>query len=200
MANYYDYIGVRPDATREEIEKALAATEIRLKQTGAINTPQTEVNLRNVRETLLEPELRRAYDKKLRLTGPVRPQSLTAAEKRLGARQAKQLRIPHLSRTQSLLILILLLLVFGSYFGYTLWVGNRVWPSGSYLLSVDNGRPEAVILDREPSHLFSAGRSRPAYRVKMLKTGEITWATDKQAHVQWRLGDPAPASLLQEEK
>lgn len=64
MANYYDYISARPDATPEEIEKAIALTEVRLKQTGAINSPQAEINLRKTRETLLDPDLRKAYNEK----------------------------------------------------------------------------------------------------------------------------------------
>lgn len=200
MANYYDYIGARPDATQEEIQKAVAATEIKLKQTGAINTPQAEMNLRNIRETLLNAELRKAYNAKLGLTSSIRAEKKASGEKRLGAKPVRPWQRPGAARTQRLLVLVSLVLILGAYFGYTHWASGRVWPTGSYLVSVDGGVPEAVILERESSHLFSAGRSLPAYRVKMLKTGQITWATDRQAHVQWRLGDPAPASVLQEDK
>jgi hypothetical protein len=144
--------------------------------------------------------LREAYNAKLGLTRSVRAENKAVVEKRIGARSPQRWHIPHLSHTQSLLVLVLLLLAFGTYFGYTRWEASRVWPTGSYLLSIDNGQPEAVILGRVSDHVDFSGRRVPAYRIKNLKTGQITWVTDKPAHAQWQLGNPAPASLLEETK
>jgi hypothetical protein len=200
MANYYDYIGVKPDATREEIEKALALTEVRLKQTGAINSPQAEINLRNTRETLLDPELRKAYNKKLGLTSAIRAENKAAVERKIGARPARRWQIPQASRTQRIIAMGILIVVFGAYLGYTNWQASRIWPDGSVLLSVDDGQPDAVILSREADHVDVAGRHLPAYRIKVIKTGQIIWAGDKQIRAQWRLGGQAPASLTQEQR
>jgi len=200
MANLYDYIGARPDATQEEIERAIALTEVRLKQTGAINSPQAEINLRKTRETLLNPDLRRAYNTKLGLTSVVRAEKTAVVERKIGARPAKRWQIPHDSRTQRLLVLGLLILVLVAYLGYRHWEASRIWPDGSILLSIDDGQPEAVILGRESDHVDFAGRHYPAYKIKMLKTGIITWAGDKPVRAQWNLGGPAPASLLKESK
>jgi hypothetical protein len=200
MANYYDYIGVRPDATREEIEKAIALTEVRLKQTGAINSPQAEINLRNTRETLLDPELRKAYNEKLGLTSAIRAERKAVVERKLGARPARRWQLPQSSRTQRIIAMGVLIVVFGAYLGYTHWQATRIWPNGSVLLSIDDGQPDAVILDREADHVDFAGRHLPAYRIKVIKTGQIIWAGDKQVHAQWKRGGQAPASLLQDSK
>ena len=109
MANYYDYIGARPDATQAEIERAMTATEIRLKPTGAINTPQAEMNLRNIRETLLNMEPRKAYNERFGLTSAIRAEKKASVEKRLGARPTKRWRFPATSRSQNLIVLGLLL-------------------------------------------------------------------------------------------
>ena len=200
MANYYDYIGARPDATREEIEKAITLTEVRLKQTGAINSPQAEINLRNARETLLDPEVRKAYNEKLGLTSTIRAERKAVVERKIGARPARRWQVSHDSRTQRLLVLGLLILLLAAYLGYRHWEASRIWPDGSLLLSIDNGQPEAVILGRDSDHVDLAGRHLPAYKIKMIKTGIITWAGDKPVRAQWTLGGPAPASLMKESK
>lgn len=197
MATYYEFIGAKPDATQEEVAKLFEITERRLHQTGQINDERYEVALRKIRDVLLDPENRKAYDKKLGIVAKANPQRLSAGHQRVGAKASRPRFLPRIGTAQRVVIMGAILAVLAIVAGFSYWQSTRSWPTGHYLLRPGSGTAVAVILSREVVHVYPNGYRGPAYKVKILETGELMWATEAQIRTQWGLGGAAPASDLQ---
>ena len=189
MPSLYEFIGARPDASLDEIQKRLSETEVRLKQTGEIYNEKYERLLHQVKHTLLDPEARREYDKKFGF-----------ARAAVAKKKSPLGRVTISPGLQSKIIkgaaLVLLVAALAGFWIWRQWDSLQPWPVGSYLRSTATGQVTAVLIDRTEGYTFRNGKVGTAYRVKMLDTGELRWVGPGQLHAEFRLGSKAPASEL----
>lgn len=195
MATYYDVIGVAPDATREEIERACDRAQAHLEKSGQIEPYKGQ--LRKVRETLLNPDLRLDYNRRMALlqadasrkTAPAPSNAQKSVEKAL---PLKAIRPP---------LLIGGLVVVALFAVYLLWhfvLGVPTPPdTGRYLLPLNGGEPVAVVIAHDPNHVFD-GKSSPAPAVLIFKLGDqrSAWLGDSVVGLVYKIGDPAPKNVV----
>lgn len=189
MPSLYEFIGARPDASLDEIQKRLSETEVRLKQTGEIYNEKYERLLHQVKHTLLDPEARREYDKKFGF-------ARAAVAKKKSPLGGVTISPGLQSKILKGAALILLVAALAGFWIWRQWDSLKPWPVGSYLRSTATGQVTAVLIDRTEGYTFRNGKVGTAYRVKMLDTGELRWVGPGQLHAEFRLGGKAPASEL----
>ena len=185
MPSLYEFIGARPDASLEEIQKRVKETEVRLKQTGEIYTEKYERLLHQARHTLLDPEARREYDKKF---GFVKAAGAKKAPRALAVKISPGLK-------SKIIRIALLVAALGALAGFWIWKQRdalQTWPVGNYLRSRTNGQITAVLVERTDGYTFRNGKVGTAYRVKMLDTGELRWVGTGQLSAEFTLGSTAP--------
>lgn len=204
MATYYDMIGVSPGASKEEIKKACEATEIRLKHSGI--SEKYKDQMRKVRATLTDANSRSEYDLKLASDEifdttllplpPVATRSQSpAAEPPLPEAKTSG------NRKRSLMIslgaLLALLLVYG---GWRLYVRSSETASqGVYLLDLHSGAQMAVVLAKDPAHLFPGNtKTSPAVLIYQLGSQKVFWLGEAVVELKYSEGEPAPDALIQE--
>ena len=185
MADLYEFIGAKPNAHQKEIQGCIDQTRTRLRQTGEINEEVPANNLRKAEQVLLNPEIRREYDKRLGLNH-VAP----------AADEVKQVSLPpaDASRRKQIALLGLLFVVFAAILVFHYWDRLHPWPLGIYLRDSRTGSQAAVLVGYTSSHLFPDGNHRPAYQVKMLADGQLRWVSVKQLHAEFNASSPAPPS------
>ena len=185
MANLYEFIGAKPNASQREIQECIDRTRTRLRQTSEINEEEPANSLRKAEQVLLDPEIRREYNKRLGLHN-VPP---TADE-------VKQVGLPpaDASRGKQIALLGLLFVVFAAILVFHYWDRLHPWPIGIYLRDARTGSQSAVLVGYTSSHLFPDGNHRPAYQVKMLADGRLRWVSVKQLHAEFNASSPAPPS------
>jgi hypothetical protein len=189
LANLYEFIGAKPNAPQTEIQKCIERTRTRLRQTGGIHEKETADDLRKAEQVLLNPEIRREYDKRLGLNNIPPP-----------AEEVRQVRLPHsgASHGKQIALLGLLFVVFAAILAFHYWDRIHPWPTGIYLRDFRTGSQTAVLVGYTSSRLFPDGNHRPAYQVKMLANGRLRWVTVKQLHAEFNAGPPAPPSEREE--
>jgi hypothetical protein len=187
MPSLYDFIGAKPDASREDIARRLSETEVRLKQTGEIYNEKYERLLHQARHVLLDPEARREYDKKFGF-------AKAAAAKRKPPVLALKISPSLKSKIIRISLLALLIAVLAGVWTWRQWDTLKPWPVGSYLRSSATGQITAVLVERTDGYRFRNGKVGTAYRVKMLDSGELRWVGAGQLHAEFRLGAMAPPS------
>ncbi len=206
MPTYYDVLGVAADAPQEEIDRACERTVQRLKQSGQYEQYQDQ--LRKIKETLLTPDLREGYNRRMALNlgqdtwglpppaNRPRPQvpPPEAAPKETAAAAPARPRRPLLMGLGVAAVLAAL------YGGWLLYQGMSAHADeGVYLLNPVNGEPVAVILAKDPAHAFP-GNSKPSpgVLVYMLASRRAAWLGEAIVNLQFNQGEPAPEEVLKQ--
>lgn len=204
MATYYDALGLPPDAPREAIERSLETTQARLRQMG--QWEQQRDLFRKIEATLLDPDQRRQYDMQVTLKqalGPSATGAMPAVKQPAPAQKAPR-TTPRVSKKgvrRGLLLCAATVLAAGMAYGG--WVLYSAWASkvgeGVYLLNPTTGEAVALVLDRDPQHLFPGNtRPAPAVLVYLVQQKKAAWVGEAMVDIQYRRGDPAPPALLEE--
>lgn len=196
MATYYDLLGIPPDATQEDIRRALAQMARRLKQTAQWELHQDQY--RKFEHTLLSPDLRLQYDEENRIRSPrkARPVPFRGAP----GSQSGSPRAPGPARRGLLWLGGATLAVGVACGGW--WLLGRLGQEvevGIYLLDPATGAPAAVVLAREEAHTFP-GKERPvpAALVYSLARRQAAWIGEGVLDLEFRRGGPAPRALYEE--
>ncbi len=196
MPTYYDVIGVAPDAPVEEIARGCDRVQAQLEKSGQIEPYQSQ--LRKVRETLLNPDLRQNYNQKMGLLkGGAPPRAASAPPKKTApAKSAARLRGIRPPLLIGAIVVVALCAV------YLLWhfvLGVPTPPdTGRYLLPPNGGQPVAVVIAHDPNHLFEGNSSpSPAVLIYKLADGNASWLGDSVVGLVYRVGGPAPGDLVE---
>ncbi len=191
MEDLYKFIGAKPNAPQKKIQECIERTRTRLRQTAEINEEEPANNLRRAEQVLLDPELRREYNRRLGLNNAPAPAP---------AEEVKQVTSPAVdaARRKQASVLGLLILVFATILVIHYWDRIHPWPIGIYLRDSRTGSQSAVLVGYTSSHLFPNGNHQPAYQVKMLADGQLRWVSVKQLHAEFNAGTPAPPSKREE--
>ncbi|MEJ2367784.1 MAG: hypothetical protein P8Z49_05425 [Acidobacteriota bacterium] len=199
MANYYEYLGISPKASVKKILDAYREKELELRTSGKF--AEMETYLYELQETLLDPDRRKAYNLTLIKSPGTRkaasgPGSPRDGKEKGKAPPARRKKISPLRRRVMPYVLVLLLLFLCGYLAWLLWPQYRPMPRGRYLLDPSTGAAVAVLLNKEPRHLFENGMTADAFQVYILKTGKKTWFSSAGVRQAYKLGREAPAELL----
>jgi hypothetical protein len=188
IASLYDFIGAKPGASPEEIERLIHDTRTRFQQTGQLYKDSNEQRLAEVQRVLLDPEERAAYDTRHGIAAPALQETQPPPPSKIGIKPA--------TSRQRVTLLAVLIAVFVVVIGFLSFRHFQHWPTGIYLNSVMNGQRVAVFLERESNHPFPNGKRLTACKVRMLDTDEIRWMSEAQLHAEFEKGPPAAPSDL----
>ena len=195
MPTYYDVIGVAPDATMDEIERACGRAQAHLEKSGQFEPYQSQ--LRKVRGTLLNPGLRLDYNRRIALLQA--DASRKAAPSPSTAQKSVEKALPLKAIRPPLLIGgLVVVALFAVYFLWHFVLGVPTPPdTGRYLLPLNGGEPVAVVIAHDPDHVFD-GKSSPAPAVLIFKLGDqrAAWLGDSVVGLVYKIGDPAPKNVV----
>ena len=192
MPNLYEYIGIRADATQEEIARAIELANIRWMQTGEINKRHIQEALRDAKEILMDPARRSEYDKDQKITETFKNNN---SGKSIGLKSNSPHLLTRLSAGQKAAILVILgiaLLISLSRVFFLAPVKD--YPVGCYLLAKSGGKVVAILSNVAADHRFEDGRVTKGYEVLTIDTGQRTWMDIKKIRSDYSEGKHAPYS------
>ncbi len=192
MPDYYGVIGVARDASMEEIERACDRALAHLEKSGQFEPYQSQ--LRKVRETLLNPDLRQEYDKKLRS----RPLPAATASSKPAPSATSPLAAKGGARKPVIYGGVAILALCAAYLLWHFVLGVPAPPAtGRYLLPLNGGSPVAVVIAHDKNHLFE-GKSSPSPAVLVFKLSDkrASWLGDSVVGLIYKTGEPAPQDVM----
>lgn len=193
MVTLYDFIGVKPDASQEQVTRAIEDTRRRFLMTGEMN--KSHDKLREVESTLGDPAERSAYNKKLGL--PV-PNSVAQAQLSPPKRKVAVPLSPKRVKT-SVAVLVVALLILGTYWTIKFAPRFRSFPVGCYLVHKSTGKAGGILTAKRAGYTFQDGSRGEAFEVLLLAKRERVWLSDADLRRLFNPGEAAPKEEWVEE-